>query len=773
MSDSVIDIPFHIENPWAFPEQGLPLRCSVPFPRGRIQDPAAELVLLDGEGADLAAQWRVLSNWQDGSARFALMDYAEADVPPKTICRYRLQARGARKPGAPRSAIRVSETPETLTVDTGRLAWTFSKRRFSLGESIMAHGRDWMKGQSSDLVTIDAFGQKYRASDGEYLVELEEQGAYRVVVRMRGDHRNPAGRFMNYWIRFHFVAGASQVLMLHHVRNRESGREGRDLRCCRLEGTLNVGPSAVRRLLHTARTLNTSVAPISVPENVDIDIKDLAIQLRNPASLQEKPDDICGTFKFYGERPGGNQSVAPLIDLYEPGFGGLLMALAMPNPSLEAPLRLGSEKHRFEIDLFPDTGTCVHLNEGMGKTRDVLLNFHDDSLGMLELCHDSHRIGYPGVVGVPHETYRAAEFADVHRTLVRQPNKYPLLETKIDFMKAPADIQNKQSIKAGPLTNRVLGWQHFGDYVALRGHLPMVDVVQYGNNEEDYLYAAMIDAWRTGRPYDGRDCARHLMDIDYIDFSTDPGRDGATCPHSTHHTDGEVYPSHQWCQGLLYYYLGTGDEEALRISRRIGDCLIWWLTGPRAVSVRASGRESAWPLLSLAALYEVTGDARYRDVALHLVDELIAIQKEHGRVVWESPLGSGVLSQYMIAMTFNGIWDVWAATGETRVLQLWKDITRPIVDALTERGSKGYVHFRNAHLIWADLTVLVRWYELTRDRRYVDLGRNGLRLILAGCPEPFIQSDHIFAMGYRHYILFLKLADEFGMIDDDHVTLVW
>jgi hypothetical protein len=773
MTSSTLDIPFQINNPWAFPVHGMPLRCSVPFPQGHIKDPAAELMLLDEKGADMAAQWRVLSKWKDGSARFALMDYAEADVPPRTAFQYRLQARDQKKAGVPRKAIRVRETSDSLTVDTGRLAWTFSKRHFSFAESIVAHGRDWVKGQASDLVTTDAHGQKYRASEGEYHIELEENGPYRVVVRVQGDHRNPVGRFMNYWIRFHFVAGGSQVLMIHHVRNRESGREGRDLRCCRLEGALNVGPRAVRRLVHTQRTVNTIQGEVEVPENVDIDISDLKILLRNGASLRENPDDICGTFKPYGEIPGGNRAVAPLIDLYEPEAGGMLFAFAAPNPALEAPMRLGSERNRFEIDMFPDTGECIHLNEGMGKTRDVLLNFHDGKLGMMDLFHDSNHVSYPGVVGVPHEVYRASQFADIHLTLVRQPNKYPMLETKIEFMKSPGDIANKQSIKAHPLTRQALGWQNFGDYVGLRGYLPMVDVVQYGNNEEDYVYCAMLDAWRTGRPYDGRDNARHVMDIDFIDFSTDPGRNGATCPHSTHHTDGEVYTSHQWCQGLLYYYLATGDEEALRISRRIGDCLVWWITGPRSIAVRGSGRETAWPLLSLSALFEVTGETRYRDAALQVVDGLIAVQKQYGRVVWEYPLGSGIFSDYMIAMSFNGIWDVWAATGEARVLQLWKDITQPIVAALEDPNSKGYVHFRNAHLIWADLTVLVRWYGLTGDRKYVDLGRNGLRMILAACPEPFIQSDSIFAMGYRHFILFLKLADEFGMIDDDHVTLVW
>ncbi|NLL83861.1 MAG: hypothetical protein GX230_06430 [Lentisphaerae bacterium] len=190
------------------------------------------------------------------------------------------------------------------------------------------------------------------------------------------------------------------------------------------------------------------------------------------------------------------------------------------------------------------------------------------------------------------------------------------------------------------------------------------------NNEEDYIYCAMLDPWRCGRPVGAVDQAHHLMDIDYIDHSGDAARDGAVCPHSTDHTNGEVYPSHQWCQGLLYYYLGTGDEEALRIALRIGDNLCGWITGPRKNSLQYSGRESAWPLLSLAALYEITRIERYHEAGMAIIESMQQVVREHGQMVWEYPPGSGILSPYMLAMTFNGVWDMYAATGNEKVLAL-------------------------------------------------------------------------------------------------------
>jgi hypothetical protein len=767
---NVIDelgIPFSLDNPWAFSLHGVPLRCSVPLPEGAVKDPARELVLLDEKAKDCGAQWRVLSTWDDGSARFALMDYAEAELAPRSARAYTLKRRQPRTVKAPkRQTIKVKQTAATLTVDTGRLTWKFSRKKFSLGTAITCAGRDWLEGQTSDLCVMDELGTVFHASAGEYSITVEEKGPHRAVVLIEGNHGRGDKRFMDYWIRLHFIAGGAQVLMMHHIRNRHGGREGRKFQHCRLEGGVNVDHTAERRIMHIVRGRHTVQGPVTMPERIDIDVVERFIRIRNGDSLREDVADICPA--HYEHNPnrapiGDRRLVEPAIDLSQPGVGGMLFKFAMADPAAEFPMHLGSELNRFEIDFFPAGDEPFLLGEGMGKTRDVLFNFHDDSLDTTERFHESNNLAYPGVVSPGAAAFREAKFADMHRTLVPQFNKYMMVEQKIDLFK---------SALKGCLWPLAVGWKDYGDEWGARGG-QQYDIWQAINNEEDYLWCCMIDAWRLGEAHGGLAMARHLMDIDYIDYSDDPGRDGADCPHSDEHTNGEVYPSHQWCQGLLYFYLSTGDEEALRIAKRIGDNLHWWVTGPNAYAMRASGRETAWPLLSLAALYEVTHEARYKKAALQVVDDMIAIQKEHGTLCWEYPLGSGVYSDYMLTMVFNGLWDVWAATGEKRVLKLWKSVTEPVIARLEDPDSWGYVIFRNWPLKVADLTVLVRWYEVTGDERYIRLGKNGLRLILAAAPQLDSQFLNHFAMWYRHAIHFLKNADELGMIDDDHVTLVW
>ena len=356
MKTLTLDVPFHLNNPWKFPLHGIPLRCSVPFPEGSVRDPSAELNLLDEKGIDLAAQWRVLSRWKDGSARFALMDYSEPTIPPRTqrACRLKRRDNPAASVAKPSAAITIQEDSSFLRVDTGRLSWKFSKKRFSFAEEIRFGDREWIAGVESDLCVADMFGQIFRASLGEYRIRIEERGAYRVIVLIEGDYRTPLGRFMNYRMRLHFTLGGSQVLMQHTVRNRHDGREGRDIRRLWLEGGLRMDESAIRRILQVDRTLNTTQAIVEIPENVDLDTGVYQTLIRNKVSLREDPADICYSTS-HGTNIGAHGSCAPLIDLHQPGAGGMLFKFAMAMPDYEGPLRLSSDRNRFAMDFYPES----------------------------------------------------------------------------------------------------------------------------------------------------------------------------------------------------------------------------------------------------------------------------------------------------------------------------------------------------------------------------------------------------------------------------------
>ena len=148
-----------------------------------------------------------------------------------------------------------------------------------------------------------------------------------------------------------------------------------------------------------------------------------------------------------------------------------------------------------------------------------------------------------------------------------------------------------------------------------------------------------------------------LMDIDYIDYSDDPAGTGPPARTPRAHNGESIQPP--VVPGPAVLLLVTGDEEALRISKRIGDCLCWWITGPMSYALRFTGARRRGRCSRSPRSYEVTHEEKYRDAALKVVD---GPARHPARVraacVGESA-GSGIYSGYMLTMTFNGIWDVW------------------------------------------------------------------------------------------------------------------
>jgi len=755
-----VNLPFTVRNPHDIEMTGVPLRASVPMPEGAINDPAKELSLVDEADRAITAQWKVLAPWPDGSVRFLMVDHAVAKMAPGESRQLRLvniaESKGT---SSDCPLLQLNETDKAVEIDTGRLCVKLSKKRFSLFEELYIDGKslhvEWAKG---DMISENTLGQIFRASDGEFKLTVEDSGPARAVVLVEGKFGSPAGSFLNYRMRYHFVAGCAHVLLVHTVRNREEPRGGVDFRRISIEGSLAMGSGGVRRIMHTASGKLTMQKFINVPENVDIDIETEVLHggpiLRNWTSLRQDADSAA----WSALQKGHWSSCSPIIDLHDPEVGG--MCFSVQNAGENAPVRLASDRQAFTIDVFPAKKEFHHFNQGMGKTRDIQLSFQSPDVSAKDAIESAGLLSWPGVAGAPAEWYRKCKVASIHRTLRPQRNRYLLLEMKIETL-LRAEVND--------IWPRTHGWRDYGDEIFPR----LYDFSQFGNNEEDYIYAQMLDAWRKGQPYAAAPQARHLMDIDYIDFSTEPQRDGGDCPHGEGHTDGEVYPSHQWCEGLMHFYLATGDPEALRISKRIGDNLCYWINGPYRPAMFFTSREAGWPLQSLACLYDYTREKKYIDAALSVINELCSRFEEHGPAMYEYPAGSGHFIAYNNPWLYDGLWEVYRVTGDQKTLGLWKALTKPVLDSLEDPDSSGYIHFRNQGINWPDLTVLDHWYELTGDERYVRLGKNGLKLFMTGSPDKSSMYQAFIAMGYRHFIFFLKLADEFGMIDDEKVTFVW
>jgi hypothetical protein len=159
---------------------GYPVHARVPFAKGEL-DRLEHMRLVRGDG-EVAAQFAVAERWDDGSVRWAYVDW-NASPPPLTTEAYRLECGpDVRRSREPRG-LTVTETDEAFQVGLFR----FRKDGWPLIESCMHAGGENIGRGRNGLVVTDTSGKQYDFRSAEGLeVELVKPGPVHVVLRYRG-----------------------------------------------------------------------------------------------------------------------------------------------------------------------------------------------------------------------------------------------------------------------------------------------------------------------------------------------------------------------------------------------------------------------------------------------------------------------------------------------------------------------------------------------------------------------------------------------------------
>lgn len=234
-------------------------------------------------------------------------------------------------------------------------------------------------------------------------------------------------------------------------------------------------------------------------------------------------------------------------------------------------------------------------------------------------------------------------------------------------------------------------------------------------------------------------------------------------------------------QGMLDDYLLTGDPEAARALRGLGEAYLRnlpALSGPggRERTLTITERSLAWPLMGLASYYAL--DPR-PDIAAAL-DQLVALA-----VSWQEAGTSGAFehdihradpsecgrgprgaSPFMTALLIDGLMDTWTLTADAR-------IPKVVLRAAAWYRDHAFVPEQTAFVyLWgcedrdyrqddvSDLNLLIAHvfgaaYHLSRDPAWLDLGdrvaRQGIARMYAGAPKQWDQAMRSFSkyMGYR------------------------
>lgn len=232
-------------------------------------------------------------------------------------------------------------------------------------------------------------------------------------------------------------------------------------------------------------------------------------------------------------------------------------------------------------------------------------------------------------------------------------------------------------------------------------------------------------------------------------------------------------------QGMLDDYLLTGDPEALRAVRGLGEAFLRSLpvlaAGPRP-ALRATERNLAWPLMSLASYYAVDGRPELRDTLGELVGLAAAWQAESKSGAFEHSLhsadpdecgrGPRGASPFMTSLLVDALMDVWLLTRDPRVPPIVVKVAAWYRDRAINREGVAFQYLWGCEdaeyqsSAWADLNLLIchvfgAAFLVSGEASWLDFGdhiaRQGLAHFFGGRPKNWSQAVRSFTkyLGYR------------------------
>lgn len=765
--------PVHLHNETLSILKPYLVTRGIPMPPGAVRS-AASIRAVDGKGRELPAEARVLQRRSDGSIEWALMDIqvplggqedATVFVEPRR--------RRAVRVGHP---VRVVKRGKSLVLTNGLSLVELSSEGGTLIRRLVLSGRTILeKGMTADLQVMEPGGKIYRASlAGPYRIAVTHENRLRTEVRIEGKHASRDGStFLDFALRFELKADNPDLKIEHTFYCREA-RDGKvPVKAVRLilPTLLKAGgPKVLRQLHHGHDWFHRDLA---LKENIELvasstgNVDNYAagykdgvaahptaggqIFLRNEGSLKEN----WGEYPFH-MRPGQQSGFRAFNDFshvrtMSPVFGWVsddfTLTTTFEHFRQLHPKSIAVDEQALTYNIWPEWALPMQLVMGASKSHILWLRGDKRALDMDGVLDVMGRweYGYVEPVDVSFDPgwFRHCEVMECQHFLKYQPEKYPILENLIEVAPA-AGNPARHTYDRQPAT----GMFHFGCTVN-------ADATNCANNEDDIAVLFPLQQFvRTGHTYAwdyGKESARHYMEVDFCEWSTDPRQKGGLIPHTGQHYVGNVYPSHQWSEGLLAYYYLSGDERARKTVVAVGDNNAWWAIN-KVEAVCCDGREAGVPLVNLAAAYRLTQDERYIEAARTIIKNFyLKWIRLYGEFKYPYPQGTAKYPHKLITgygdwSSFLGLYRLYEVTGKAE----FKNLAVRLLKSAIKPGSFSLNDIRG-------MDFMAAWIlgRLTNDMDAV------LDTLKAAVPMLLRRGGHPLRR-----LNFLKELDDRGLIDD-------
>lgn len=780
------------------PADKLPIqysRISLPLPRGAFAKQPH--VKIEGDtNQDVATQSEVLCHWPDGSVRTVHLTLQGGGGSYEAF----LEESDAEENSAFQNAIETTPAGDSVEVSTGRLHAVLGGA--GLVKSIRLGNREVIGAGGIEVRVTDEHEQTYTATAAhnvETTVELAKP--LRTVVALRGQCTLGEKTFLDFRLRFEFLAGVEGFSLSYCFYNLERGKDFWPVKAIELKLQLASTQNAEYTLCQQEHGIFGLPRLVTTAEKLDVRVDNSQAQtyVQNFEALNDET-----VYPFYMNPPTDR-----VDNWFGIGSNERMLLLEMDDFHLLRPKSLRLQNGSATFGVWPAEAGILELQQGRSRevTVRVALRDTDSELTREEATARVAQLRDVWRAQLRHDVYAEAKFFDQSRVLPFTPLQHPRFEQWLGRMSTqlhsvatffdlgdtpdsgyrstytPLRRQRRIRGKDGGTRWFSSGYSHPA--------LAMNDLEDFEpvwvNNEYDVIFAIGTEYLRTGDLslfQKLRWFSRHTIEVDFLHYSDHKWLHRAQPAHSARHTTTGAYPSHFWTQGLAQYYMLTGDKDALEIIIALAEKTIENFEDPELGELNSGlNRETGWGVLSLVCAYEASGEKRFDDHARKLLDEIAAEGvpndipdfsfgytslllglRQYLQV--HNSENTGHLTEYFLKFVDKAIaCSVKAPPEQTEII---KSGTYDYDERRKARGSLHSKTGRNG--IFGPLTIafdpLAYAYEITGDTTYITAAARSL--------EAMVDSDVFhhpvaegkpYAMTYRSWINFLKNAAGLKLLD--------
>jgi len=382
-----------------------------------------------------------------------------------------------------------------------------------------------------------------------------------------------------------------------------------------------------------------------------------------------------------------------------------------------APFSLAAHGDQVEVDLYPSGAGCLSVHPGTSLRHALRIELNGARGAPAAWSLDPETACATGAFGplMPRSPLTGKRYPGYEQAM--DACLHSARRTRLDKERgapvgAPAELADEAS-----QDEEYFGLQHYGDWPMALGAYGG-ERRMYADNEYDTPYAYFLQFARTGKP-EYADVAVasavHMTDLDCMvttgDMRFHGYRDTAD-DHAGHRPPGGEL-GHYWTDGLVLNYLVCGDRWSWEAAHaQVGHLMSLFAgDGDDPVRRRFLGCERAvgWPLVALAGVAEVTGDAlvlgKMQQMSAYLarfaanpdreLEEMDAIGADP--IQWWRIAQADGCKPFMLGVVLEGLERYHRLTGDLVAEQAIVDTCRFLVEVMWVENVEAFIYEWNAY----------------------------------------------------------------------------